>query len=42
MSRAEPSLFRKAERRVVSGAMGIVVFFLERVVLRAARRTKGA
>jgi hypothetical protein len=37
---ADPSVFRRLERRVVSGAMGLVVFFLERVVLRAARKSQ--
>ena len=40
MARADLSVFRRLERRVVSGAMVLVVFFLERAVLRAARKSQ--
>lgn len=37
MDRAKPSLFRRIERVLVSGGMSVVVFILERIVLRADR-----
>lgn len=38
MDLSEPSLFRKIERLLVYVAMGVVAFFLERIVLRANRK----
>jgi hypothetical protein len=40
MDRAKPSPFRRIERVVVSAGMGVVVFFLERIVLRAERKSQ--
>ncbi len=39
MGHVKPNLLRRAERRVISGAMGVVAFFLERIVLRAERKS---
>jgi hypothetical protein len=40
MDRAKPSLFRRIERALVSGGLGVVVFILERIVLRAERKSQ--
>jgi hypothetical protein len=40
MGRAKPTLLRRVERRVVSGGIGVMVFFLERIVLRSARKSQ--
>lgn len=40
MDQAEPGFFRRIERLLVYVAMGVVVFVLERIVLRAARRSQ--
>jgi hypothetical protein len=40
MNQAERRLFRRIERVLVSGGMSVVVFFLERIVLRAGRKSK--